>query len=82
MKVYCMLSIIIWPGGLAEGEGSVQEPYSQHFVFFVTYEWTWQARVLQKTTLERLAREKHSSLLEPFVSYEKKFVNTVLDVLT
>jgi hypothetical protein len=47
------------------------EPYSQHFVFFVTYEWTWEARVLQNTTLERLAREKHSSLFRPFVIYEK-----------
>jgi hypothetical protein len=30
---------------------------------FFTYEWTQEARVFQNTTLEMLAREKHSSLL-------------------
>jgi hypothetical protein len=38
---------------------------------FVTYEWAQQVRVLHKTRLERLARDKDSSLLVPFVSYEE-----------
>jgi hypothetical protein len=45
-------------------------PYSQHFIFFVTYEWAEQARVLYCTKLEGLARDKHSSKLGPFVGYE------------
>jgi hypothetical protein len=43
-------------------------------IFFVTYHWTQQARVLHYTRLERLARDKHSSLLGPFVSYEENEV--------
>ncbi len=35
-------------------------PYSQHFIFFVTYERTLEPNVLQNTTLESLARENHS----------------------
>jgi hypothetical protein len=45
--------------------------YSQHFILFVTYELTQKARVLNYRKLEKLVREKHSSLLEQFVSYEK-----------
>ncbi len=45
--------------------------YSQHFVFFVTNHWTQKARVLHYTSLERLARDKHSNLLNPFISYEE-----------
>ncbi len=36
--------------------------YSQHFVFFVTYESAQLARVSHKTMQERLASNKHSSL--------------------
>jgi hypothetical protein len=35
-----------------------QGPYSQHFIFFVTYESAQKARVLHKTWLERLANNK------------------------
>ncbi len=38
--------------------------YSQHLIFFVTYEWVQQAVVLQYTRMEKLARRKHSSLLD------------------
>ncbi len=48
-----------------------QGMYSQHFILFVTYELTQRARVLNYSRLEKLVREKHSSLLEQFVSYEK-----------
>ncbi len=43
-------------------------PFSHHFIFFTTYEWAQQARVLHNTLLERLANNKNSSLLGPFVS--------------
>ncbi len=42
--------------------------------FFVTYEWAQWARILHYATLERLARNKQSSLLSPFVSYEENEV--------
>ncbi len=48
--------------------------YSQHFIFFVTYEWTKKARMLHYAGLESLARDKYSSLLGPFVSYEENDV--------
>ncbi len=35
--------------------------YSQHFIFFVTYEFAQEARALHYTRLERIARDKHSS---------------------
>jgi hypothetical protein len=50
---------------------SILAPHSQHFICFVTYEWIKEARVLQYTTLERLAREKRSSLFGPFVRYRE-----------
>jgi hypothetical protein len=42
--------------------------YSQHFIFFVTYEWAQNARVLHLTRLETLIRDKHSSLLGSFLN--------------
>ncbi len=48
-----------------------QGPCSQHFIFFLIYEWAQYARVLHHTRLERLASEKHSSLLCPLLSYEE-----------
>jgi len=48
-----------------------QRPYSQNFNFFVTYESAQQARVLHKTTPERLASNKHSNLFGLFISYYK-----------
>ncbi len=41
---------------------------SQYFVFFLTYKWAQNATVLHYTRLKRLARGKHSSLLNLFVS--------------
>jgi hypothetical protein len=52
-------------------ETQLQEPYSQHFFFFVNYKWAQQDRVLQYTWLERPSRYKHSSLLGPFISYKE-----------
>jgi hypothetical protein len=37
--------------------------YTQHFIFFVAYEWAQKARVLYLTRLERLVRYKHTTLL-------------------
>ncbi len=45
--------------------------YSRHFIFFVTYGWAQQARALYYSRLERLAKDKHSSLLGSFVSYNE-----------
>jgi hypothetical protein len=42
--------------------------YSQHFNIFMTYKSAQKARVLYYRILEKLARDKHSSLLDPFVS--------------
>ena len=50
---------------------TLQGPYSQ-LIFFVTFEWALYVTVLLRTRLERLARDKHSSLLDPFVSYVEK----------
>ncbi len=49
--------------------------YSQHFIHFHSYlKRNLEARVLQNTPLESRAREKHSSLLGPSVSYEENEV--------
>ncbi len=40
--------------------------HSQQFIFFVTYEWNQEARVLHYTRLERLASDKNFSLVDPF----------------
>jgi hypothetical protein len=45
------------------------EPYSKHFIFFVANDWAQRARVLSNTRVESFAREKHVSLLIPFVIY-------------
>jgi hypothetical protein len=52
----------------------VQVPYSQHFIFFVTYEGANKYVLHYYIRLERLFGEKHSSLLDPFVSYKEKKV--------
>jgi hypothetical protein len=46
------------------------ELFSQHSIFFLTYELAKYARVLNYTELERLTRDKHTSLLGPFLSYK------------
>ncbi len=48
--------------------------YLHHLIFFVTYEWAQQARVLQYTWPERVASEKHTKLLGPFISYKENRV--------
>jgi hypothetical protein len=48
--------------------------YSQHLIFFVTYECAKKARVLHYTRLQRLATDKHSNLSVPFVSYDENKV--------
>ncbi len=44
-------------------------PYLQHSIFFITYDWARQGRVLHYTRLD-----KHSSLLGAFVSNEENKV--------
>ncbi len=39
--------------------------------FFIAHKWAQQAKVLHYTKPERLAKEKHSSLFDPFLSYEE-----------
>ncbi len=43
---------------------------SQHFIFFAAYEWAQRVKVLDYTHLERLAMDKHYSLLDSFSSYK------------
>ncbi len=71
--LYFLLLVLHLPK-LPKSQNANNGSYSQHFIFFVTCEWVQQARVLQYTRLERLARDKHSSLLGPFVSYEENGV--------
>ncbi len=48
------------------------QPCSQQFIFLITYECAQSVRVLHYyTKMERLARVKHSSLSDPFVSYKE-----------
>jgi hypothetical protein len=49
----------------------VQGPYSQHFICFITYEFVQKARVLYNIWLDKIVRDKRSSLLESFMSYEE-----------
>jgi len=44
--------------------------YSQHLIFFKTYELAKLPRVLHYSKLERLVSNKRFSLLGPFISYE------------
>jgi hypothetical protein len=46
-------------------------PYLQQFIFFVTYKLAKFGRVLNYTVKERLAKDKHTNLLGPFVSYKE-----------
>jgi hypothetical protein len=46
--------------------------YLQHFIFFITYEWTQHAEVLHYTRLRKLARDIDYSFLDPFVSHKAK----------
>ncbi len=48
-----------------------QGPYAQHFIFFVTYEYTQLRTVLHYTGLKRPSSDKHSSLLGEFLSYKE-----------
>jgi len=49
-------------------------PYSQHFILSLTYSLDQLARVLHYIWMERLARDKHSSLLDTHVSYKENEV--------
>jgi hypothetical protein len=51
-----------------------QGSYSKHFIFFVTCAWAQKVRVFYYTKLERLTRDKDSSLLDPFVSNKENEV--------
>ncbi len=46
-----------------------QGPYSQNLPFFLTYKWALYSGVSHYTRLEKLARDEHTSLVYPFVSY-------------
>ncbi len=46
-------------------------PYSQHFIFFVAYVWAQLVGGFDKTQPERLANDKHSSLLGPFCNIRR-----------
>jgi hypothetical protein len=45
--------------------------YSQHFIFFETYERAQKANALHYTHIQRFARDKYSSLLGPWESYKE-----------
>ncbi len=66
------VSLYVW-------QSCEQGPYSQHSIFFITYESAQKARVFHNTMLERLTSDKHSNLLGQFLSYEE---NEVLWICT
>jgi hypothetical protein len=45
--------------------------HSKPLIFYANYDWVQLHRVLYYISLERLAGEKHSSLLGPFISNEE-----------
>jgi hypothetical protein len=45
--------------------------HSQHFIFFVAYEWAQIARVFHYARIQKLAGDKHSCLSGLFISYEE-----------
>ncbi len=51
-----------------------QVPYSQHSIFFVTYESAQYARLFHNTKLERVTNAELSDLLGQFISYEENEV--------
>ncbi len=46
----------------------------QQFIFFATYECAQEARVYNYNRLEKLAMDKHSSLLGPLICYDENEV--------
>ncbi len=64
-------SIIPWKSYLRQ---ELQGPFSQNYIFFVTYEFAKKAGVLHYMKAEMLVSEKHTSLLGPFISYEENEV--------
>jgi hypothetical protein len=54
-----------------------QSPYSQHFIFSISYKLAQLAIVLHYIRLEQLARDKHTGLLGPLVTYKE---NKVLQI--
>ncbi len=48
-----------------------QVPYSQHFIFLVTYVWAQKARASEYTRPEQFGTYKHSSLMGKVVNYEE-----------
>ncbi len=55
-------------------ENEVLKPYSQHFIFFVTYECAKQAEVFFPGKPFKLSVMIHSSLVDPFVNYKENGV--------
>ncbi len=55
-------------------------PYSQHYIFFVTYKLAHKARLLHNTKLERLTSDKHSNLLCQFQSYKENEVLWIVHI--
>ncbi len=73
-------NFLIWLASYEENKALwkwPQVPDSQHFIFFLTYEYFQKARVLYYNRPEKLASGKHTNLLGPFVTYkENKVVYT------
>ncbi len=48
-----------------------RDRFSQQFIFFVTHEGDYEARVLYCIKIERFGTDKHSNFLGPFVKQIK-----------
>ncbi len=55
-------------------------PYSLNFIFCVTYKRTHRGRVLRYTRLDRLSRDKHTSLFDWFTRLKRKLLVWILFV--
>ncbi len=57
----------------------VWEPYSQHFIFFMTYEWTQKAFVFVPRKPLKPNVIEHSSLLGSFINYKENDTRGYID---
>ncbi len=48
-----------------------RKPYSHYSIFFITYLRAQLNIVLHYSKIERVAKDKHSSLLDLFISYKE-----------
>ncbi len=56
--------------------------HSQHFIYFITYQWAQKSRVLVPCKLFQPSVMQHSNLLGPFLSYEENELLRIQPLIT